>query len=95
MRLECGLRPTKLHGLARLAEISLVLDTIVTWSLAYDITFGTGPVKANVRMDANHDESDPDFVVSALASLNTSVEATRSLRRRARAFRKRDTRQYR
>ena len=47
----------------------------VTSSLAFDITFGDGPIRSNVWMDANYNELDPEFVTSALASLNASVEA--------------------
>lgn len=47
----------------------------VTCSLAYDTTFGGGPIKANVWMDENYDWLDLDFKGSALASLNASVEA--------------------
>ncbi len=47
----------------------------MTSSLAFCTTFGDGPIRTNVWMDANYDELDPVFVTSALASLNASVEA--------------------
>ena len=46
-----------------------------TLSLAFDITFGLGPIKANIWMDANYNWADSVFKSSALASLNESVEA--------------------
>jgi len=46
-----------------------------TLSLAFNITFGVGPIKANIWMDANYNWADSVFKSSALASLNESVEA--------------------
>ncbi|UCE91293.1 MAG: zinc dependent phospholipase C family protein [Methanobacteriota archaeon] len=44
-------------------------------SLGFKITFGDGAVRSNVWMDEQYDWLDAEFVASARASLNASVEA--------------------
>lgn len=46
-----------------------------TLGLAYDATFGAGPIKPNTWMDTHYSWAEPVFYSSAMASLNASVEA--------------------